>query len=163
MITPFILWVSGVLCTISVGGFVYYRNKSINLTSQLQLVTNQLSELITEKKEKESTKRLARFTTKGWHKVKDENDPNKKTWNVVFELREIAVSLDETKSKFEIMSITSEEMGSKLTQWGDKEYTEWFEKKTGGGWLPVDNKDLEWITTMSKSEQRDLKLKSLGI
>ena len=61
------------------------------------------------------------------------------------------------------MSITSEEMGSKLTQWGDKEYTEWFEKKTGGGWLPVDNKDLEWITTMSKSEQRDLKLKSLGI
>jgi hypothetical protein len=163
MITPFILWVSGVLCTISVGGFVYYRNKSISLSGQLKLATNQLTELVNEKKEKESTKRLARFTTKGWHNTKDKDDPNKKTWNVIFELREIAVSLDETKSKFEIISITSEEMGSKLVQWGDKEYTEWFEKKTGGGWLSADNKELEWITTMSKSEQRDLKLKTLGI
>ena len=117
-----------------------------------------------EKKEKESTKRLARFTTKGWHKTKDQNDPNKKTWDVVFELREIAVSLDETKSKFEILSIVSEEVcKDKFTMWGHKEYAEWFEKKTGGGWLSVDNKELEWITTMSKSEQRDLKLKSLGI
>jgi hypothetical protein len=67
--------------------------------------------------------------------------------------------LDETKSKFEIISVVSEETDG----WGKREYTEWFEKKTGGGWLSADNKELEWITTMSKSEQRDLKLKSLGI
>ena len=67
--------------------------------------------------------------------------------------------MDETKSKFEIISVVSEETDG----WGKREYAEWFEKKTGGGWLSSDNKDLEWITTMSKSEQRDLKLKSLGI
>jgi hypothetical protein len=79
---------------------------------------------------------------------------------VVFELKEVATSVDGKKSKFEIISHASEE---NTDPWSIKEYKDWFNKNYGGGWIQLDNKNLEWITVLSKSESRDIKLKELGI
>ena len=118
-----------------------------------------LLEYSDDDEEKESYKRLARFTTHGWN-FTSEKMKKPKPWDVVFELKEVALSLDETKSKFEIVSVSSEDT---LDTWKLENYKKWFESNYGGGWIKVDDKDLEWITTTSKSEIRDEKLKQLGI
>ena len=77
-----------------------------------------------------------------------------------FELREIALSEDETRSKFEVLSVVSENM--KNDSWGTQEYGDYFLKKTGGGWLDTKNLNfksmkLTWVTTISKAEARQKK------
>src|SRR6185369_7706163 len=47
------------------------------------------------KEERESKRRRAKFVTTGWHRASETNNPNKKIWDVVFELKEVAVSVDE--------------------------------------------------------------------
>ena len=139
---------------------MYFFLKHKNVKSQYNLLLSLYKPLLEEKKEKESSKRLAKLTTVGWHRVSEEKNPNKKMWDVIFELKEIAVSVDETKSKFEVISVASKESGD---TWTKDQYTKWFIQNYGGGWINIDNPKLEWITTMSKSEQRDIKLKELGI
>ena len=160
MVTEIILYTSGVITTVSVIGFVHYRDKYKKLVFSSSYIEKEYSQLIKEKKEKESSKRLAKYKTTGWHFTKDSSDPQKKTWDVYFELKEAAVSVDEKKIKFDVLSVVSQ--GDDDT-WKQNQYADWFYKKTGGGWLSIDNTSLEWITTLSKSEARDIKLKELGI
>lgn len=155
-----LLWISGAITTVSLtlaGRFYLLHQKG---KGEMNLILPDYKRLLAEKKEKESLKRLAKFRTTGWHLVSESNNPKKKTWDVVFELREIAVSQDESKSKFEVISVISE---GDIDSWNKEDYEKWFLKKTGGGWISTDNSNLEWITTMSKTEARDLKLKDLGI
>ena len=155
----FLIYFSGIITTISVIGFIVYFLKYKKVNSSYNLILEQFNILLKEKKEKESYKRLARFTTHGWN-FTSEKMKKPKPWDVVFELKEVALSLDETKSKFEIVSVSSEDT---LDTWKLENYKKWFESNYGGGWIKVDDKDLEWITTTSKSEIRDEKLKQLGI
>jgi hypothetical protein len=143
-------------------GFIYQlsqlnvKNSVINsLTSEVVGLNNQIT-LLVEKVNKQN-KRLATLEWDGWHK----QGATKVTWSVTFELREIALSEDESRSKFEVLSVVSESI--KNDSWGTQEYTDYFIKKTGGGWLdtknlPFVNMKLTWITTVSKSEARQKKI-----
>jgi hypothetical protein len=155
----FLIYFSAVITTIAVIGFVYLIIKYKTLNSNYKFTLDLYQDLLKEKKERESYKRFAKLTTTGWNYTgKDTKKP--KSWNVVFELKEIAISMDEKKSKFEIISVASEENPD---PWSKDLYQKWFESNYGGGWLDVNNKDLEWITNTSKAEIRDEKLKQLGI
>lgn len=155
-----IIWISGIITTISLVLLNKYYNLYNKTKSNLDMVVPLYQDMIKEKKEQESLKRLAKFKTTGWHLTKDKDDPKKKTWDVFFELREVASSVDESKSKFEVISVISE---GTTDLWSETQYNNWFIKNTGGGWIKVDNKNLEWITSLTKSESRDLKLKKLGL
>ena len=165
-----ILYVSAVITTLSVIGFFYQMSQSLRkgieigeLKSKVTRLTDQVTSL-TEKINKqkmsiESDKRLATLEWGGWHK---QDEPNKK-WEVTFELREIALSEDETRSKFEVLSAVSENIND---SWGTKEYGDYFLKRTGGGWLNTKTPEfssmrLTWITTISKSEARQKKIDEL--
>jgi hypothetical protein len=155
----FLIYFSAIVTTLSVGGLIYFFLKHKKIKGLYNYTLKLYQELLTEKKEKESYKRCARFTTHGWNYT-SEATKKPKPWDVVFELKEVALSVDETKSKFEIKSVASEQSPD---PWDVKQYQKWFESNYGGGWLEVNNKDLEWITTTSKAEIRDEKLKQLGI
>lgn len=144
----FIIYISAIITTLSVIGFIYQRSVITDLNRQLELLGK------SNKKSYEPDKRLATYNWDGWHK---KNDPTK-TWSVTLELREVALSEDESKSKFEVISAFSENMDNDT--WATKEYTEYFMKKTGGGWLDTkkNNNELTWITTVSKSESRQRKI-----
>ncbi len=108
------------------------------------------------KKSSESKKRIAKFLTKGWHKLKDA----KNQWNVTFELREIAVSEDdESKVKFEVVAIYSENTLDSEKDIVD--YKKWFVSNHGGGWIDTNGTNFEWITLLSKTEIREDKLNDL--
>jgi hypothetical protein len=153
----YILWISGILCGILGTISLTYFRKFKSVQSSLDLLSKEYSLIDKEKRERESMKRLAKLTM-GYHYKVD----TKKIWDVIFEMREIAVSEDEKKSKFEIISITSKNKDEETEDY-KKFYLDLLLKETGGGWIDVDDKRLEWISTMSKSESRDLKLKDLGI
>ena len=156
-----IIYISAVITTISVIGFFYQKNQSFKKDGLIDRLNSQLTGLV-EKVNKqrlsiESDKRLATLEWGGWHKQGD----TKVTWSVTFELREIALSEDESRYKFEVLSVVSENM--KNDSWGTQEYTDYFIKRTGGGWLdtknlPFGNMILTWITTVSKSEARQKKI-----
>lgn len=157
-----IIYISAVITVLSVIGFIYQlsqlnvKNSVINsLTSEVVGLNNQIT-LLVEKVNKQKL-RLATLEWDGWHK----QGATKVTWSVTFELREIALSEDESRSKFEVISTVSENI--KNDSWGTQEYTDYFIKKTGGGWLdtknlPFVNMKLTWITTVSKSEARQKKI-----
>jgi hypothetical protein len=156
-----IIYISAVITTISVIGFFYQKNQSFKKDGLIGRLNSQLTGLVEKvNKQKlsiESDKRLATLQWGGWHK---ENEPGK-NWSVTFELREIALSEDESRSKFEVLSVVSENM--KSDTWGTKEYGDYFLKSTGGGWLdtknpPFRNMKLTWVTTISKSEARQKKI-----
>lgn len=167
----FIIYISGIITTLSVVGFFYQssriskKDKTIEtLKTKVSTLTDQVTGLVEKiNKQKlsiESDKRIATLTWGGWHKV---DEPNK-TWSVTLELREIALSEDETRSKFEVLSAVSENM--KNDSWGTQEYGDYFIKKTGGGWLDTKNPQfktmkLTWVTTISKSEARQKKIDEL--
>jgi hypothetical protein len=167
----FIIYISGIITTLSLIGFFYQFNKSTDkdkvidsLKTKVSTLTGQVTGLVEKiNKQKlsiESDKRIATLTWGGWHKA---DEPNK-TWSVTFELREIALSEDETRSKFEVLSAVSENM--KNDSWGTQEYGDYFIKKTGGGWLDTKNPQfnsmkLTWVTTISKSEARQKKIDEL--
>lgn len=163
-----LLYFSGIITTISLIGFLYQKNQSNHkdglidsLNSKIDKLNSQVTGLVEKiNKQKltiESDKRLATLQWGGWHK---QDEPNE-TWSVTFELREIALSEDETRSKFEVISAVSENM--KNDSWGTQEYGDYFLKKTGGGWLDTKNPNfrnmkLTWVTTISKSEARQKKI-----
>lgn len=155
----FLIYFSAIITTLSVGGLIYYFLAHKRIKRLYNLTLKLYQDLLSEKKEKESYKRLARFTTHGWNYT-DASTKKPKAWDVVFELKEVALSMDETKSKFIITSVASEQTPD---PWKVKNYQAWFESNYGGGWIEVNHKDLEWITTTSKAEIRDEKLKQLGI
>ena len=155
-----VIYISAIITTLSVVGFFYQssriskKDETIEtLKTEVSTLTSQVTGLVEKiKKQKlsiESDKRLATLEWGGWHK---QIEPNK-TWSVTFELREIALSEDETRSKFEVISAVSENM--KNDSWGTQEYGDYFIKKTGGGWLDTKNPafrnmKLTWVTTISK-------------
>ena len=163
-----VIYISAIITTLSVVGFFYQssriskKDETIEtLKTEVSTLTSQVTGLVEKiKKQKlsiESDKRLATLQWGGWHK---ENEPGK-TWSVTFELREIALSEDETRSKFEVLSVVSENM--KNDSWGTQEYGDYFLKKTGGGWLDTKNLNfksmkLTWVTTISKAEARQKKI-----
>lgn len=163
-----LLYFSAAFTTLSVIGFFYQRKQSLkkdglidSLNSKIDKLNSQVTDLVEKiNKQKltiESDKRLATLQWGGWHK---QNEPGK-TWSVTFELREIALSEDETRSKFEVLSAVSE--NTKNDSWGTKEYGDYFLKKTGGGWLDTKNLNfrsmkLTWVTTISKAEARQKKI-----
>ena len=156
--TELILYFAGIVTTISLFGFFYYKRKFKELSSLYDTLLKISQNVFQEKQERESLKRLAKYTWGGFHFTAD---PNTK-WNAVYELKEIAQSEDGKKSKFEVLSVISENTneGNFDPEW----YKDHFAKRTGGGWIDtVNNPKIEWITTMSKSESRALKLKDLGI
>lgn len=170
-----LLYGSGVITTLVIVGLITSRIKISSLQDKLdscnstikklnntiETQSTKIKELVDKtnlmKTSIESDKRLATLTWGGWHK---ENEP-KVTWSVTFELREVALSEDESKSKFEVLSIVSENM--KNESWGLQEYGDYFYKKTGGGWLDTRNPGfnkmkLTWVTTVSKAEARQRKI-----
>lgn len=163
-----ILWSSGVLTTISIGFGVYFFLKFKSTKQLLQFTTDLLKKTQSELKEKTSRKRIAKFTTTGWNFTDGKHKDFPNGWKVYFELKEVAVSEDETKTKFEVTSVISENTSDPWlvavnTGPGLHNYINWFNSNTGGGWVKNDSPELEWITNLSKSEARDMKLKDLGI
>ena len=112
-----ILWISGALCTCSTIGLIYYRNKSLKLSNELFLANKIANEYIQYK----STKRLARYTIKQMQHLKNQNN----FWDVILELREVSFSLDESRSKFEIISLYTTD---KSNTFSDDIYKEYFLK-----------------------------------
>jgi type II secretory pathway component PulC len=155
--TQLLLYFSGIVTTISLFGLIYYRNKFEKISVKFETLLKESSDVINEKKERESLKRLAKYTWTGFHYT---SKPNV-NWDAVYELKEVAQSEDGKKSKFEVISVTSKNTDEKEDiEW----YEDWFIKKTGGGWIETaNNSKLEWITTLSKSEMRNIKLNELGI
>jgi hypothetical protein len=137
-----IIYISGIITTLSLIGFFYQLSKS------KELEKNQLPKSI------KPEKRTATYIWDGWHYS---DNPSKK-WSVNFELREVAISEDETKSKFEVISVYSEELNDK---WTIKEYSDYFMKKKGGGWLDTNSSELTWIKTTSRSEERNKKIEEI--
>jgi hypothetical protein len=155
-----ILYVSGVITTLSVVGFIYQLIQSGKKELELVSLKEQIKELTKEigNKDNTSDKRLATIIWSGWYK----NDNPQKKWDVTLEVREIALSQDESQSKFEVISAISH---SNNDSWGTKEYGEHFLKRTGGGWINTKNPEnkmtITWITTISKSEARQKKIDQL--
>jgi hypothetical protein len=152
-----IIYISGIITTLSVVGFFYQLIKSGEKSLLIKSLNDRVSELSQKVSEKLSKKRLATLEWDSWYNSAKPNE----TWSVTFELREIALSEDETKSKFEVISVHSENMKD---GWKDKEYTDFFMKKTGGGWLDTTDLNglkLTWITTTSKAEAREEKISQI--
>lgn len=137
------------------------KKEKIELKNQeIESLKKENAALSNFKKSRESKKRIAKFLTKGWHKLKDAKDPNRHQWNVTFELREIAVSEDdENKVKFEVADIYSENTLDSEKDIVD--YKKWFVSNHGGGWIDTKGPNFEWITLLSKTEIREDKLNDL--
>lgn len=153
-----LLYFSAIITTISVIGFLHQKNQSYKKELLIESLNSKIDKL--KQKSSISDKRLATLEWGGWHKKREPN----KTWSATFELREIALSEDESRSKFEVISVVSENMED--DSWGTPEYGAYFLKKTGGGWLdtkypPFGNMKLTWVTTVSKSEARQRKINEI--
>lgn len=153
----FLFWISGVITTISVIGCIYFynRNESPKLKSENESLKKELEIVRSTLSSHFSFKRKAKYVWDGWY-LKD--DPNK-NWSVTFELSELMQSEDGTKIKFEILNVISERREDNKRDFDF--YKQEFIRSTGGGWLEKDNKKLTFVTNLSKSEERNLKLKSI--
>lgn len=163
-----LLYISAVITTLSIVGCFYFKSISKKNTklykdqeSEIMRLANQVSTLqrvVNKYKGLAPANRRALLEWDGWH---TENNLSK-TWKTSFELREVGLSEDETKSKFEVISVTSENMKDKSSK---TEYEKFFLKKTGGGWVdtknPGNQMKLTWITEQSKSQQREIKLNQI--
>ena len=157
-------YISGIITSASI--FIallsFFAMKSLKMSvdekdKTIVRLVNENSNLIKYKREKENKKRKAKFKSVGWHKT---DTPGKK-WDVYYEIREIGQSVDEKEIQFEIINVFSENLTD--GQSDIDHYKKWFTDTSGGGWLSIDNKNLEWITSTSKTEIRDDKLEELGI
>ena len=161
-----LIYFSGFITCLSLMGFFIMLASYLKVKRILNKKDDEVNKYKTEnEKIKEDTdKRMARYKSSGWYKSKDGNDPNKKTWSVIYELRKVSVSEDRKKSRFEITNIISENTSDDMSINGSTylHYKEWFEKtKTGGGWLS--NSEVEWVIDLPQDVLRDLKLRDLGI
>ena len=155
--TSLLLYFSGIITTLAVLGLFYYRYKFKKVSGLYETLVELSTDTFKEKKDRDSLKRMAKYTWKGFFYKKE---PNTK-WDAIYELKEVAQSADGTKSKFEVISVTSQN----IDEIGQEDwYKDWFVKKTGGGWITTsNNSELEWITTLSKEEERAIKLNQLGL
>ena len=155
-----LFYISGFITALALAGYFRYRSLYLKLKGAENSKDETIASLLKYKKERESKKRKARLKTTGWHKVADTDNPNKREWDVVFELKEVAQSAeDKDKYKFEVIGIFSEDNDDDYNF-----YHKWFMGHTGGGWINTkSNKKFEWITTLTKEDIRDDKLSDLGI
>jgi len=161
----FILWISGVITTLSVVVCIYfynrrngdynYREENEKLKSENDSLKSDVSRLNSLINSHFSLKRKANFVWDNWYY---NEDPNTK-WSVTFELTELMQSEDGSKVKFDVSSIHSG--NSKDVKKDIDFYKSEFFRSTGGGWVDVSNKNLTWITNISKAEERSLKLRSI--
>ena len=160
-----ILYISGIITALSVVAAFLYRSRYDYQQKIIKNLTEEISELREYKEEKESKKRKGMLVSKGWYRVKDEEDPNKYTWDVSFELKEIAQSpSNEHKIQFKVVGIYSESQSEQpMSDKTYEHYEAWFLGNYAGGWVDTKSKDFEWIDTTSKTEMRDDKLDQLGI
>jgi hypothetical protein len=166
-----LIYISAVVTTLSIVGCFYFKSKSKKNTklfkdqeSEIMRLANQVTTLqrvVNKYKGLTPANRIALLEWDGWHKEKEPNI----TWQTKFELREVGISEDETSSKFEVISVTSENIKD---VWGKTEYEKYFLKTTGGGWINTQNPGrtgqkmkLIWITDQSKSQKREMKLNQL--
>lgn len=153
-----LFYILGFITALSISGYLRYRSLYKKIRDKESDKDKLIASLKEYKSDRESKKRPGRLTTTKWHNVGD-NGPNKKLWNVVFELKEVAQSADsKNKYKFEITGIFSED-----SVHSDDFYQRWFFKQTGGGWIDVTKTNFEWITSLTKEDIRDDKLSDLGI
>ena len=172
MSAEILFYISGVITTISLVGFIYYRSKYINTLlihsnkdDEILKLKDQNRLLLEYKSNRESKKRTGKLKTDGWHMVKDNDKPNKKTWEVVFELKEVGQSIeDEHKYKFDVINVFPDDTSSAIGDvWKKEDYINWFNGHYGGGWINTKSKSFEWVINLSKLEIRDDKLDELGI
>ncbi len=144
-----ILYASGVITTLSVIGILYYKHINKQLSQDLQVA---LSGIV---KSKEPERRVANLIWGGWHNALD---PSYK-WESTFELKEVAMSEDETKSKFEVISVISE---NPKDAWGKEKYAKYFYENYNGGWVDMKNIpkqwQFDWVITKSKADIRGEKI-----
>ena len=95
----------------------------------------------------------------------EEKDPKRYTWNVTFELREVAQTPNSSKVQFKVIGIYSDSKDEHpMDDRTYKHYEAWFLGNFAGGWIDTkQNKGFEWVDTTSKTEIRDDKLDQLGI
>ncbi len=160
-----LFYILGLVTGSSLIGFIIYRKKYNDSHILSISLLDRNASLLKYKDDRESKKRRCKYKTTGWHKSNETNNPNKKTWNVFYELKEVEYSEDEKKTRFDVVNVFSEGTYNGDDGWGISDYTNWFTTNTGGGWLDVDkqvsNGKLEWITKLSKSDIRDDKLDQL--
>jgi hypothetical protein len=155
-----LFYISGFITALSFAGYLRYRSLYLKLKGVEDKKDETIASLLKYKSERESKKRKAKLKTTGWHKSAEEDNPNRREWNVVFELKEVAQSAeDPNKYKFDVTAIFSEDTDDDYNF-----YKKWFLGNTGGGWIDTkNNKKFEWITTLTKEDIRDDKLSDLGI
>jgi hypothetical protein len=166
-----LLYISGIITTLSIVGCFHFKSKSKknikiqkDQDSEILRLTNQVTNLqrvVNRYKGLTPANRIALLEWDGWYKDKEPNI----TWQIKLELREVGISEDETSSKFEVISVTSENMKD---PWGKAEYEKYFLKTTGGGWINTKTPSrsgqkmkLIWITDQSKSQKREMKLNQI--
>ena len=148
-----LLYASGVITTLAIVRLLHYKHINKQLTKELSGIV----------KSKEPERRVGNLIWDGWHKI---DKPSVK-WETTFELKEVAMSEDETKSKFEVISIFS--ANTKDETWGLGEYSKHFYQKTNGGWINLNdlqngNTDygkhwkFDWVITKSKADIRGQKI-----
>lgn len=153
-------YITGFIAGASLVAFIIIYIKYSSLKNSIDSLKNE-----NIKFKEDMDKRVARYKSYGWYKTSEKDDPNKYTWNVSYDLKKVSTSEDRVKSKFEVISITSENIKNiEDCSYGSTTfnfYKDYFIKQTGGGWLR--NSDLEWVIDLPKDEVREQKLKELGI
>ena len=158
MTTTILFYILGTITGMMFFSIRRLKSKYSKIKSKYDNALIENKELKEFRSEKQSKKRKAKYKSVGWYRVADKANPNRPTWDVVYELKEVAQSQDGSKFQFDVLGVFSENLDDE----GSVEfYTNHFKSKNGGGWLDKD--DFEWITTTSKEEERDDKLEQLGI
>ena len=168
-----LLYLSGVVTSISVIGMIYFiilyqcaeeshkkeydeiSTKNSRLNSKVSELISKLNVLEKYKSDRESFGKTAVYTWKGWHLKAEEKDPNRKIWEVRYDLKQVASSSDGKKVKFDVISAVP--TGGTSTP---DFYINYFNTNTGG-WVDVDDSNLMWTSILTKEERRDITLEQI--
>lgn len=146
----------------------YYAKNIKSLKVNINSLTKEKEKLISENKDlkafKERRKSKQRKAFLVWSDIYELNKPSVK-WSVTFYLKEVSTSdSNPNLVQFEVESFFSNRDNETL---GLQDYTEFFMKKSNGGWIDTKNfnfnQKFDWIVAESKDAIREDKLDELGI
>jgi len=160
-----VFYISGIITALSLVAAFFYRSTYSSQQTTIKNLKRELISLREYKESRESKKRKGMLLTKGWYMTSEEKDPKRYTWNVTFELREVAQTPNSSKVQFKVIGIYSDSKDEHpMDDRTYKHYEAWFLGNFAGGWIDTkQNKGFEWVDTTSKTEIRDDKLDQLGI
>ena len=144
-----VFYISGIITALSLVAAFFYRSTYSSQQTTIKNLKRELISLREYKESRESKKRKGMLLTKGWYMTSEEKDPKRYTWNVTFELREVAQTPNSSKVQFKVIGIYSDSKDEHpMDDRTYKHYEAWFLGNFAGGWIDTkQNKGFEWVDT----------------